>query len=404
MGGGGDYTEFRKFTEYRIFDADQHLNEGPDCFDRYLEPAYRERTLRFEERDGARVALVEGRPIPLHGGPGRKMVRPGSLKEMLQTLKKGGGASESYQYIDIDPALEDPELRLAQLDRQNVEACFLFSNGAGLVLEHYVEDEDLYYATSWAYLKWLNDEWGFSRQGRLFVSPIFSMRNPARTAEQLDWFFEHGGKALTMVPGPAYGRSPAHRDFDPVWSRINEASAVVTYHINEAMPSYKAVRSAQWGEPEHPAFFEQSAWQWYWAYGDVPAQETFVSLVYGNLFARFPGLRIVSAEHGCEWLPLFLNKIDKMRGMGRNGPWLNGQLAERPSAVFRRHFTVVPFWEDNIKSVVDQVGPDLILGGSDFPHSEGLAFPTQLVEHLDFADDHTQRQIMRERGLALIHN
>src|SRR6202012_67862 len=131
------------------------------------------------------------------------------------------------------------------------------------------------------------------------------------------------------------------------------------------------VRSSQWGEPQRPAFFEQSAWQWFLAYGDVPAQEPFVALVYGNLFARFPDLRIVSAEHGCEWLPLFLRKIDKMRGMGRNGPWLNGQLTEPPSAIFKRPFSVVPFWEDDLSTVIEQVGADTIIGGSDFPHSEG---------------------------------
>ena len=396
-----NYTDYTVYTDYKIFDADQHLNEGPDCFSRYLDKSFVDRTFRIEERDGKQVALVEGEPIPLHIA-GRKMPRPGSLKEMLRSMKKGSGGSSEYSYIDIDPAMESPDLRLEQLDRQNVEACFLFSNAAGLVAEHFIEDEDLYYATSWAYLKWLVDEWGLSRADRLFVAPVFSLRNPQRTAEQLDWFFEHGGKVVSMVPGPAYGKSPADRSFDPIWARINAASGLVVYHINEAMPSYKAARSAQWGEPKHPAFFEQSAWQWFWAYGDVPAQETFTSLIYGNLFARFPNLKVVSAEHGCEWLPLFMRKIDKMRGMGRNGPWLNGQLSERPSEILRRHFLVVPFWEDDLATVIGEVGDDMIIGGSDFPHSEGLAFPTQLIEHLTVVDADAQRQIMRERGLALV--
>jgi predicted TIM-barrel fold metal-dependent hydrolase len=396
------YTDYSVFTDYAIFDADQHLNEGDDCFTRHLDPAYMDRTLRIEASPtGEYVALVEGRPIPLHS-QGRKMPRPGSLKEMLRSMKKGSGDDAAYQYIDIDPAMESPDLRLAQLDQQNVEACFLFSNAAGLVAEHFIDDEDLYYATSWAYLKWLREEWGFARDNRLFPAPIFSLRNPARTAEQLDWFYEHGGRVVSMVCGPGYGRSPAHSDFDPIWSRINAANGVVAYHINEAPPEYKRIRSAQWGEPEHPSFFTQSAWQWYWAYGDVPAQETFSSLIYGNLFGRFPNLKVVSAEHGCEWLPLFIRKIDKMRGMGRNGPWLNGQLTERPSEIFRRHFQVVPFWEDDLDFVISQVGSDNILGGSDFPHSEGLAFPTQLVDHLRALDSNAQRQVMRERGLALV--
>jgi predicted TIM-barrel fold metal-dependent hydrolase len=304
--------------------------------------------------------------------------------------------------MDVDPAFRDPKLRLQMLDRQNVEKCILYSNSAGLVAEHYIVDDDLYYASSWAYLRWLAEEWQFSRDDRMYVAPIFSLRDPARTVEQLDWFYEHGGKIVSMVPGPAWGHSPADSRFDPVWDRINSASGLVAYHINEAIPEYKAARSSAWGEVPYPTFFTQSAWQWYWAYGDVPAQETFSSLIYGNLFARFPNLKIISAEHGCEWIPLFVRKLDKMRGMGRNGLWINGQLPERPSATFKRHFKVVPFWEDDVTDVVERVGHEILLGGSDFPHAEGLAAPTRLIEHLGMLDPAAQRQVMRDNGMALV--
>jgi hypothetical protein len=35
--------------------------------------------------------------------------------------------------------------------------------------------------------------------------------------------------------------------------------------------------------------------------------------------------------------------MDKSRGMGRNGPWIGGQLTERPSEVFRKHVRIVPY-------------------------------------------------------------
>ena len=120
------------------------------------------------------------------------------------------------------------------------------------------------------------------------------------------------------------------------------------------------------------------------------------------MFERFPNLMIVSAEHGCEWIPLFVRKLDKMRGMGRNGRWIGGQLPERPSKIFKRHFRVVPFWEDDMADVINKVGPEVLLGGSDFPHSEGLAFPSQLVDHLDMLDEAGQKLVMRDNGMALV--
>jgi hypothetical protein len=91
-----------------------------------------------------------------------------------------------------------------------------------------------------------------------------------------------------------------------------------------------------------------------------------------------------------------------MRGMGRNGRWIGGQLPERPSRIFKRHFRVVPFWEDDIAECAEKVGTEVLVGGSDFPHSEGLAFPTQMVEHLSTLDPDAQRAIMRDNGMALV--
>ena len=79
----------------------------------------------------------------------------------------------------------------------------LYSTGIGLLAEHVLTDDDLFYASSWSYLRWLEEEWGFARADRMFVAPIFSMRDVDRTCEQLDYFFERGGKVVAMVPGPA---------------------------------------------------------------------------------------------------------------------------------------------------------------------------------------------------------
>jgi hypothetical protein len=91
-----------------------------------------------------------------------------------------------------------------------------------------------------------------------------------------------------------------------------------------------------------------------------------------------------------------------MRGMGRNGRWIGGQLPERPSRIFKRHFRIIPFWEDDIAPVVDQVGPEVLVNGSDFPHSEGLAFPTQMADHLAMLGTDARRQVMRDNGMALV--
>ncbi len=395
-----EYTEFQTFTDYEVFDCDQHLYEPADCYTSWIESKYAERTLRGAEVDGRWVILADGTEVP-SDFQFDECYRPGSLKEMLKSIKGGEGGQGSYQWMKIDPAFQDPQRRREQLTRQKVGGALMFSGALGLFAEPVLADDELYWASSWAYLRWLEATWGFSRD-RIFVAPVLSMRDVDKACEQLDWLFAHDCKAVSFVPGPAYGRSPGDPYFDPMWSRINEAGAVVCYHIDEAVPGYKASRSKWWGQEENPTFYTQSAWQWMWAYGETPALESFSALIYDNLFGRFPDLKVVSAEHGAEWIPLFLRRMDKMRGMGRNGRWIDGPLTERPSEIFKRSFRVVPYWEDDLVPLIEQVGRDVIVGGSDFPHSEGLAFPSQLVEHLGGISPEDQRYILRDNACSLV--
>ena len=396
-----EYTDYRSFTPYAIFDCDQHIYEPLDCYTGWIESKYADRTLRAEVVDGEKVVLAMDRLVPIDN-KADECYRPGSLKEMLRTLKKNGAEDgPGYQWMPIDPAFLDRNKRLAQMDRQNVESAVMYCGSLGLFAEHFLTDDDLYWASSWAYLRWLEETWGFRSGDRIFMSPVISMRDVDKACEQLDYIFERGGRAVSICPGPAYDRSPGDPYYDRLWGRIEDAGAVVCYHINEAKPGYKSSRSAMWGQELTPTFYQQSAWQWMWAYGEVTAMETFAALIYDNLFARFPGLKVLSAEHGAEWIPNFLRRMDKMRGMGRNGPWIGGPLKERPSAIFQRHFRVVPYWEDELEPIFDATGRDVVIGGSDFPHSEGLAFPTQLAEHLSMLDDDDRRWVLRDNARTL---
>ena len=62
---------------------------------------------------------------------------------------------------------------------------------------------------------------------------------------------------------------------------------------------------------------------------------------------------------------------------------------EDPVEVFKRNVWVSPFHEDDIGQLIEHVGADHILFGSDYPHPEGLAEPCSYLDHLPpgLADD-----------------
>ncbi|MEO8698092.1 MAG: amidohydrolase family protein, partial [Acidimicrobiales bacterium] len=110
---------------------------------------------------------------------------------------------------------------------------------------------------------------------------------------------------------------------------------------------------------------------------------------------RFPNLHVLIAEQGTVWLPYILRKLDHAHAMGRGAKW--GKLDRRPREVFRDHFIVPPFPEENVQRVVQEVGIEPIVFGSDFPHGEGLAYPRQYVgAQLSGMSDSDVSAIMRD--------
>ena len=130
--------------------------------------------------------------------------------------------------------------------------------------------------------------------------------------------------------------------------------------------------------------------------GERPIVDTISSLMFDNVFGRYPDINVLIAEHGASWVPHTLTHMDKSRGMGRNGPWIGGPLDERPSAIFKRRVRVAPYPEDDVPLLVEQLDGDssCLVMGSDFPHAEGLAEPADFVKILAPLDDATQRAIM----------
>jgi len=106
----------------------------------------------------------------------------------------------------------------------------------------------------------------------------------------------------------------------------------------------------------------------------------------GNLPARFPNLRFASVENGAEFLG---DLFRKLRSITKKVP---GWFADDPVEIFRRHVWINPFWEDDVATVVEQMGADRVLFGSDWPHIEGMPAP---LDYLVEVKDLTPAQRLR---------
>ena len=91
--------------------------------------------------------------------------------------------------------------------------------------------------------------------------------------------------------------------------------------------------------------------------------------------------------------------MDKMKIYYHRYP---GFFPEDPIEAFVRCVWVSPFWEDDIAEIARYLPVERILAGSDYPHAEGLADPTDFVKGLSGFDEAATRRIMRDNLAELL--
>jgi predicted TIM-barrel fold metal-dependent hydrolase len=389
--------------DYAVIDADNHYYESPDCFTRHIEAKYRDKAITAEKRDnGTWDVRIGGEPYTFFEPKFDKTNPPGSLLTILRAKDTDPNFkwSDSYSADNMLPEYQDKKLRLAMMDEQGIEATMMFPSFGVSVPHLMVDDADQMYANLRAFNRWLEEEWGYGADGRIFSPPMISMLDVDRAVEELDRVLALGAKIIAVPPGPlGNGISPADPVFDPFWSRMNEAGTVLSLHLGDYL--YPEI-SKLWGEPEDPPIREMTAFQFAFTQGDRPVMEMFGQLIYGNMFARFPNLRVISIENGSDWVPYLLRLMDKKKGMGRYGRWIGGRPKGRPSEIFKEHCWVAPYPEDDIDAVVDVLGADRVLFGSDFPHPEGMVQPAKFAELMTRTPSDGVKKVMRDNAAGLL--
>ena len=387
--------------DYKLFDADSHYYEPRDAFTRYMEPAFRDKAVHVRpDDDGNDHIFVGDRPFSFLSPLYDKVAPPGSLREMLRSLSKAGSISDTGRDQPMQPEYVNRDARLSAMDAEGVESSIMLPS-LGVCVEHIMKDDiEQTYANLRAFNRWLDDDWGFNHAGRIFAVPLLSLLDVDLAVAELEYVLAHGARVVHLRPGPVAGKSIADPCFDPFWARVQEAQIPVAFHISES--GYNELYSVAWGEEANPTSHQQSAFQWTFFYGDRPIMETIGALILHNLFGRFPGVHVLSVENGSLWVPYLLKAMNKMKGMGRNGPWLGGRVEGRPSEIFHEHVYVAPYHEENIPALVELIGADRVVLGSDFPHPEGLAHPPDFAAGLSDLPSEDVRRIMRDNGRQLV--
>ena len=393
--------------DYLLVDADSHYYEPDDCCTRHLESNYRDRAIHCVRGvDGSGEWRFGERPLAFHRGARDRVLPPGGLQDFI-----AGRASfepgSPIRVIDSDqPAFRNRDARLRSLDKFGVQASLVLPSFGVSWDAETQDDPEAHYANLRAFNRWIEDDWGYAHVERLFAPPLMSLADRDLGVIELERVLRAGARMLLLRPGPLRGRSPADPHFDPFWARVQEAGIPVALHIG--VSGYMQAFGTLWGEDPDVSEAQMSAFQWVTCFGRRPIMDMVAALILHNLFGRFPRLRMLSIENGSSWIPGLLADMDgaarhSVNTQGeRAGRWLGGPIHGAPSAIFREHFFVAPFYEENVPALVNCLGAEHVLFGSDWPHPEGVAAPRDFLREVEGLPAPSLRRILRENSAELL--
>lgn len=151
-----------------------------------------------------------------------------------------------------------------------------------------------------------------------------------------------------------------HECWEPLWQAVSEVDLPLHFHTFPALPTDK-LQGLQ-GKARRAAFFTVVS-------GFQMNLVNIVAAIIGSaVLERYPNLRIALGESGIGWLPYALDRMDfewedRFQDLG---------LTMKPSDYWRRQCKATFQYDTIGAKLVDDMGVESLMWGSDYPHGDGV--------------------------------
>ena len=387
---------------FEPFDCDNHYYESEDAFTRHVPEEMQARVVQWAEVDGKKYHVVGGKLSKAVTNPTwNPIAKPGALHKYFRGNPEGKNPMEYLQDREPLPAAYiDRDARLEIMESQNLESIWLFPTLGVLYEELLKDDLQAVVALMRGFNRWIEEDWGFDYKEKIFASPYISLMDIDQAVSELEWCLEKGARTIVMRPAPVWTQegqlSPGDPVFDPFWSRVNEAGITTVIHAGDSGYSSQGYAEDAFGSsmtgryrPSIKAFsIERAAHDW------------LITMSMERMYTRFPNLRIASVENGADYLDMLFRKLNQQAK--KSPSWFD----EDPVELFRKHVWMNPFWEDNVYEIIELMGADHVIFGSDWPHIEGMPTPLDYLEEIKDLNEDDLQLVMRDntRQLNILRN
>ncbi len=343
--------------KYKRISADCHIDlcwMPPDLFVTEATPAMKDRMPYVTDGpDGPYWTCKNGTSFGLKNGVG-----PSGQKYVPGVHARADLMAETKLYEDGKKDIRrvsDPDLRIKDMERDNVDAEVMYGIlGAASKLADHDAANEMYRI----YNDWLKDFCSKypDRQIGLACLPYGDI--PA-AVQEIYRVKDLGLRGIEL--SCSWDMEPMyHPMWEPLWQAINEVELPLHFHTFPAV-SPQRMQNLE-GKTRRAAMFTTvSGFQ-------MNLINIIAAIIGGAVLERYPNVRVALGESGIGWLPYALDRMDfewedRFKDLG---------LTMKPSDYWRRQCKAT-FQFDNIGTkLVDDIGVESLMWGSDYPHGDGV--------------------------------
>jgi predicted TIM-barrel fold metal-dependent hydrolase len=368
--------------QYNCVDADGHILEPLDLWQKYMDPAFRDRAPRIIKGNNGKEQLIVDEHRVGDGNLG--IGRIGAVG-----ARQGVVEADTMAYKDGKPGGFDPHARIPDMDADGIDAAFLYPS-LGL-FSGAIQDPELAAATCRGYNRWLAD-YCSPYPDRLFGVAMLPMQDIDQAIKEMTFARkELGFRAGFLRPNPYNNRLIHDPAYEPFWNAAEELDFAIGFHEG-ASPGMPQVGVDRFNGRGAQHIISHT----------MEMMLAALSMIWGGVCERHPKLRVGFLESGGGWIAPWLDRMDRHfddQGFNDSG------LKNRPSDIFRRQcwISFEPV-EGSLAHLADYVGPNKILWATDYPHRDGFfpGAPDMIEKQLDAAgvSAETKRGVMAGGAMA----
>jgi predicted TIM-barrel fold metal-dependent hydrolase len=341
---------------YKIIDSDMHLREPGDLWEKYMEPAWRDRAPKILSSPSRSSAMV---------------LLDGKILKGYSPTYRGGIFDATRIDAEIAEARSrgfDAVSQLKAMDREGVDVAALYpSIGLGIMMREAI-DPGLAAAIARAYNNWLHD---FCQQDpkRLKGVAMISFHDVTEAVkESRRAVTELGFVGVFARPEPLRSLAWHSRYYDTLWATLEDLGVPIGFHSAAAS-----------GEvPQAGDRFGDDLLLRHICGHSMENMLAMVDVICGGVLDRHPKLKVAFLECYCGWLSFWLHRMDKAVEKGR----LAHIKKLKPSEYFKRQCWISTEAEKELPMIVQLIGDDNIVYSTDYPHGDS-DFPHAVEEFLE---------------------